>query len=108
MRGNKLRTTWRDDLCRLFCLGIPKNLLESVAGQRDVWVSALDLISGPVPHPLLGFPTFHQFHHLLCHQIILHSAPSSYTRILQTSFSTVTRACCGKLLMRSGKYPIWI
>jgi len=40
------RTRWRDYISWLAweCLGIPQNELESVAGEREVWVDLLGLL----------------------------------------------------------------
>jgi len=42
----RLRTHWRDYISQLAweCLGIPQNELESVAAEREVWVSLLGLL----------------------------------------------------------------
>jgi len=46
------RTLWRDYISRLACerLGIPQNELESVAGEREVWVILLGQLP-PKPDP---------------------------------------------------------
>jgi len=42
----RTRTLWRDYISHLAweCLRIPQEELESVARERDVWVSLLDLL----------------------------------------------------------------